>query len=190
MSGLEMPLMMGAMGIGTAMQVSGKLQAGKDAQKLANYRASLDLKAAQDVRRESEVESGILAEKRKKIIASQRAAFAAGNVRLDVGSPLVIESQTRADIAKDMGYILETGRNKSAAYMASAAYEKAAGKAARKQSVWDAIGTGISGFGSMAYMGYQGGMFGSGSKTGLNTKTSGLNNYKYVNQSPFTTRYT
>jgi len=166
MGTLAMPLMMGAQGFGTAMQVSSKLQAGKDAQKLANYRAAMDVQAAEDTRRKSVEESRILAEKRGKIISSQKSGYAAGGIMMNVGAPLVVATQTRDDIAKDMGFVLETGRRESAAYMASAAYEKASGKMARKQSKWDAIGTGISGFGSMAYMGYQGGMFGGGTKTG------------------------
>jgi hypothetical protein len=162
MGALAMPLAMGAVGFGTAMQVSSKIQEGKNAQKLANYRAALDIQAAENARIKSVEESRILAEKRGKIVSSQKAGYAAGGVMLNVGAPLVVAAQTREDITKDIEFILESGRMESAQYRASAAYEKASGKMARKQSVWDAIGTGVSGFGSMAYMGYQGGMFGSG----------------------------
>lgn len=172
-------LALGAMAAGTAMSISGQLQQGKaaeqegrDMQKLANVRAEIARQNAEAARTQSVEKAKILAERKTKLLASQKAAFAAGNVMINIDSPLVLAAETERDVAKDIGFVLEEGRVERDLLLSEAAYETAygslmakKGKAARKQSMWGALGTGLKGFGSMAYMGYQGGYWGGG-KTG------------------------
>ncbi|MDD5328041.1 MAG: hypothetical protein PHY02_09570 [Phycisphaerae bacterium] len=179
-------LLMGALigqGVGTGLSIMGQIQEGKEAEEqgkrmkaLAQARAAIDIENAEAARERSVEEAKIKSERGTKLLARQKAAFAAGNVLTNVGSPLVLEAETKRDIAKDIGFILETGRGESDAYRSQAEYELAygdimekQGKKARKQSKWDALATGLGGFGSMAYMGYQGGYFG-GSKSGTGSQ--------------------
>jgi Flp pilus assembly protein TadG len=155
MSGLAL----GAMAFGTTMQVKNQLQQGKDAQKLANARAAIDMQNAIDARNQAVEKAKITAERGRELLATQRSKFAAAGVLNNIDSPLVMAAKTQNDITKDIGFILETGRMESANYRASAVYEKASGKMARKQSKWNALASGASGFGSLAYMGYESGMF-------------------------------
>jgi len=155
-------LALAAIGGGTGMQVAGTLKEGKQAEKIAEARAAIDLKNAEATRKTSVEEAKIRGERGRRLLAEQQGAAAAGNIRINVGSPLVIAAQTRADIAKDIGFGLERGRAQSDFYRSQAALEIATGKAARKKSKWDAISQGIGGFGSMAFMGTQGGMWGKG----------------------------
>ena len=78
-----------------------------------------------------------------------------------INSPVgdVIEKDTRDIINTDISHILNQGRQGKSDLMTSAKMEEVLGKTQRKQSVWNAVGTGLSGAGSMAWMGYDSGMF-------------------------------
>lgn len=165
-------VVVGAVAAGTTMAVAGSLQAGKEAERLAKQSAAIDIQKAEAARRRSVEEAKLQKERGRRILATQKMAAAAGGVRLDVGAPLVIEAQTRADIAKDIGFTLERGREEAAFYRSRAAVEKAQGRAAKKQSRWDAISQGLTGFGTIAYMGYDAGWFSGGG--GLTTSGSAV----------------
>lgn len=147
---------------GTGMQVMGKIQEGKTAEKIGEQRAAVDRMNAQQVFDNAKTEADILAEKRTRLIATQKNQAAAGGIRID--SPVVgsIEEETRRVIGLDISNILNQGRQQKNAYLQSAGFEEAVGKNARKQSIWDAVGTGLMGAGSIANMGMDAGW---GSKT-------------------------
>jgi hypothetical protein len=177
-----LPLAIGGMAVGTTMSISGQLAAGKEAEKegkraqqIANANALVDLENAklamqnaQYAREQAVAKTGIVSEEGIKLKAKQKGIFAAGNVKINVGAPVVVEAQTNADIAADMGYILEEGRQQTALYEREAdiykyqvGIERMTGEvlrkrgiAARKQSKWAALATGLQGFGSLAMMGY------------------------------------
>lgn len=177
-----LPLAMGGMAAGTGLSIGGQLSAGraaaeegKNAQRIANARAMIDLENsrlamenARIARERAVAKAGILGEEGVKLKAKQKGIFAAGNIRLNVGAPVVVEAQTNADIAADMGYILDEGRQQTALYERQAGIYKYSagiekmiganalqrGKAAKKQSKWGALATGLQGFGSLAMMGY------------------------------------
>jgi hypothetical protein len=187
-------LLLATMAGGTTMNVMGQLQAGKEAerqgkeaQQLANARAAMYEKDAKAERRRSVEEAKIEEEKGRRLLATQKSAAAAGGIMINTGSPLVIEAETIDQIAKDKGFILEEGRMKSESLYNQAAYERAygsimkeQGKRAKKQSLWKAIGTGVSGYGSMAYMGYESGIWGN--------KSVSVNAANKLNQSPYNYR--
>ena len=138
---------------GTAMQVAGTLQQGKESEKIAKARAQVDEQNAVAVREASVEKARIQGERGRRELATQKGIAAAGNIRINVGSPLVIETETRADIAKDIGFGLEAGRAESRGLLQSAAFERALGKSARKKSKFDALSSGLMGAASIAYMG-------------------------------------
>jgi len=154
------PLAVGGMIAGTTMGITGTLQAGKEAEQIAEQRAAIDIKSAEAARRASVEEAKIRKEQGRRLIERQKGMAAAAGIRLNVGAPLVIEAQTEADIAKDIGFILERGREEAGYYRSRAGLEIATGKAARRKSKWDAISQGLTGFGSFAMMGTEAGWWG------------------------------
>jgi len=154
-------LAMVGVGAGTTMGIMSTLEQGKQAEKISKARAAIDIQNAEAVRRASVEKARIKGEKGRRLIETQKSAAATGNIRINVGSPLVIAAQTRRDITKDIGFTLETGRTEEGFFRSSAAIEIATGKAARKKSKMSAWKQGIMGFGSIAMMGV-----GSGGGTG------------------------
>ena len=131
--------------VGTAMQVKSTLQQGKDAEKTGKARAAIDIQNAEATRKASVEKARIQKERGRRLIEEQKSSAAAGGIRINVDSPLVIEAETQANITKDIGFGLETGRAESDAFRASAALEIAQGKAARKQSKYKALSQGLMG---------------------------------------------
>lgn len=161
---LLVPLLLAATTAGTVAGISGTLQEGKEAEELAKARAKIDLDNAEATRRASVEEARIEKEKGRRTLATQKSQAAASGIRINVGSPLVIAAETRSIIAKDVGFILERGRVRSDAFRSSAAIEIATGKAIRRKSKFDAISQGLLGFGTIANIGLDAGLFG-GDKT-------------------------
>ena len=142
-----------ASGVGTGIQAAGQIKQGKQAEQIAEARAEVDIQNAEAVREASLEEAKIRGERGRRDLAAQKGAAAASGIRINVGSPLVIEAETRANIAKDIGFRLEAGRVESESLLQSAAFEKAIGKQKRKKSKFDALSTGIQGAASIAFMG-------------------------------------
>jgi len=153
------PLVVGTMVAGTVMEMKGTLEEGKQAEKIAEQRAAIDIKSAEAARAASVEEAKIRKEQGRRLIERQKGIVAASGIRLGVGAPLVIEAQTKADIARDIGFILERGREEAGFYRSRAGIERATGKAARRRSKWEAISQGLTGFGSLAMMGTEAGWF-------------------------------
>ncbi len=146
-------LAVGALVAGTSLQVFGTLQQGDEAERIAKERAAIDIRNAEAVREAAVEEADIKGEQRRRFLATQKSQAAAGGIRINVGSPLVIEAETQAAFAKDIGFGLERGRVESEAFRSSARLEKKAGKAAKKQSRFRALSQGLLGFGSIASLG-------------------------------------
>ena len=163
-----LPLAVGGMVTATAMSYLGQKQEGKTAQKIANARAMVDLEQSKLMMQNAAIakeraiaEAGIRAEEGRKLKARQKVLYAAGGVKINVGAPLVIEAQTSADIATDIGYVLKEGeqqaslfRRRADIYTYQAGIERAMGKAMKKQSDWAAMAGLLQGGGSLAMMGY------------------------------------
>ena len=152
-------------GIALGMQVIGGLisyqgmkQQGKAAKKIGELRAQAKEREALGVRRETEDKARILERQTLQLIGQQKGGYAAGNVRLNVGAPLVVAAQTNADIQRDKGFMLETGREESAQLRQEGAYERAYGRYLKKQSKWAALA----------------GLFGTGYQVGMGAYDMGL----------------
>ncbi|MDD5381864.1 MAG: hypothetical protein PHG53_09560 [Phycisphaerae bacterium] len=163
-----LPLAVGGMITGTAMSFIGQRQEGKEAQKIANARALIDLdnaKMAEEnarIARERANEAALVqAEQGRRFKNTQKSIFAAGNIKLNIGTPLVVEAQTNAAIAKDIGFTLEEGETEAnfynrqaGAFRASADIERRMGKSARKNANWSSWASLMQGGGSLAMLGY------------------------------------
>ncbi len=155
-------LMAGVMGAGTGLQIGSSLAEGRNAERIGEARANVDRANAEAAMRLAEEEAKIKLEEGRRLLATQKASFAAGNVRVDVGSPLVVAAQTRADILKDVGFILERGEVQRQGYLNQANLERFQGKLIKKRSMWDAISAGLSGGTNIAMLGGQAGLWGQG----------------------------
>jgi hypothetical protein len=167
-----------AMGAGTAISAIGTLKQGKMAAEIGKQREQVDRMKGDQAWENSRVKAEILAEKRDRLIASQKNQAAAGGIRINQGVPLVIEEETERIIGQDITSILNQGRQQKTALYHSGAMEAAVGRNARTQSRWSAVGTGLQGAGSMAWMGYSGGMFGGGGGNSL-SQYNQMHQYNY-----------
>jgi hypothetical protein len=170
-----MTMAMVAMTAGTGMNVMGQMSYGSQMEDISNARAAVDIANSKAAKKTAIEEAKITAERGREFLASQKANFAASNVKINIGSPMVLEAENEMNIRKDVGYIIERGWNQASQYRQSAVMEKAYGAAEKRKSRWSALGSGLQGFGSLAYMGVQGGMFGTNSgytKEGLAMTTS------------------
>jgi len=151
------------MGAGTGMQIGSSLAEGRNAERIGEARANVDRANAAAAMRFAEEEAKIKLEEGRRLLATQKARFAAGNIRVDVGSPLVVAAQSRADVLKDVGFILERGEVRRQAYLNAANLERYQGKLIKRRSMWDAISAGLSGTANIAILGEAAGWFTSAS---------------------------
>lgn len=178
------PITLLVMGVvGTAVGVGQTLQQGKRAEKIAKARAQIDLKNAEAVRRASVEEATIEKERSVRSRATALASAAAGEIRINEGLPLVIDTQIAAATAKDIGFILERGRVEEGAFRSSAAIELARGKALRRKSKFDALSQGLLGFGSLGLAAHDLGLFSTNiAPAGTFKATTGISQRKFGRQ--------
>lgn len=162
------PIAMGAMALGTLVKVGSTLKQGKMAEQIGKQRAAMDTLKGQHAWENAKTEAEITAEKRNRLIATQKSQVAAGGIMINSPVVGVVEEDTNRMINADITNILRQGRQEKTAYLQSAAYEKELGKTQRKQSIWDAVGTGLGGAGSIAWMGYDAGMWGKSPMRDMN----------------------
>lgn len=151
-----------AMAGSTTVSVMSSLRQGKEAQEIANARAAVDRADAAAVARRTIEAAKIKRRRGAEAVASQKVRTAAAGIRVDTGSPLVNEAQMRSDILKDIDLILETGSTHRERFFGSARLEEERGRKLRRQSMWDAVTTGLRGAGSIAFLGSEAGWFGGG----------------------------
>ncbi len=149
-SGLTKLLPAAQLGL-AGIQAGGILKRGRESQEIAEQRAAIDAANALAVRETTVERAKILAERGERLKARQKAQFISGGIRTNVGVPLLVEAQTRADIAKDIGFSLDVGRAETGRFLASAEREKRIGKFKRKRSIWDAVGVGAGA--GLSYLG-------------------------------------
>lgn len=154
--------MVGAMAAGTTMSVMGTLQQGKDQQKIDNANAAILTQNAADAKKAADEKARIQEEQGIQLKERQKSEYAAGNVKMNVGAPLVLAAKTDADVALDKGFTLMQGRQQRDYLLSQANIYRQSGKNARKNARNSAWATGLTGAGSIAFMGYTSGMFGGG----------------------------
>ncbi len=149
MSGLALGLgVAGSVG-GTILTAKSQQAAGKAARKLAEQRAAIDEADAEAVERETREAVLLEQERGRQLLKTQKSQFAAANVRVDVGSPLVVAAQTRANLLKDVGFIFERGETERRRFLSQAEIERQIGKLAYRQSQWQSAATLGQGLGSL-----------------------------------------
>ena len=122
---------------------------GEDAMEIARIRADIDIENAEAARRLAVETAKLTRTKGQRLLATQVVEAAAGNIKVNVGVPLVIKAETKKNITKDIGFILERGREESKFFRTRAALEIYEGKLRKRKSSFDALsqGLGIAGMG-------------------------------------------
>ena len=166
-------LPMGMMGAGTGMGIAGNILEGQNAMKVANEQASALRTNARYVKENAIQAASIQSERGQNLLSSQKAGYAASGIRANSDVVGVVQQKTIADITKDIGFTLQRGWNEASSLGQQARDAIAAGKFARQQSDFNAVGAGLSGGSKMAYMGYEGGMLNSGGNSGDSGGNSG-----------------
>lgn len=162
MDGSDDPIMLGLGAVsafGTIMQARSQREQGKDIEELSEERAAIDVANAEAVERQTREAVLLEQERGRKLLKTQKSQFAAANVRVDVGSPLVVAAATRANLLKDVGFIFERGGTEASRLRSQAGVELRVGETARKQSKWQSFATLGQGLGSLGLNLYQAGAF-------------------------------
>ena len=150
---------------GTLSQAGSQRQEGRDVEALSEERAAIDRENAEAVERRTREAVLLEQDRGRKLLKTQKAQFAAANVRVDVGSPLVVAAQTRANLMRDIGFVFERGGTEASRFRSQADIELRTGKAAREQSKWRSFATLGTGLGSLGMSMDDAGVFSSGSGT-------------------------
>ena len=150
-------LVLGA--VGTTASVVGTLQQGRQQEKIAKRQAEIDIESARQTREASVEEARINRERGRILLAQQKGAAAAGGIRLNVGAPLVIETETEAAITQDIGFSLERGREEPDFLRSRAAITRASGRAARRRSRFSALTQGLLGAATIGFGAREAGLF-------------------------------
>lgn len=145
-------LALAALASGTAIGVTGSLQEGREAEQIAKERAAIDIANAEATERATIKRANIQGEQGRRLLATQKSQAAAGNVRINVGAPLVIEAETRDILAENVGFTLEGGQVEADFLRSSAALEIKTGKSLKRRSRFSALSQGLGGFGSIALL--------------------------------------
>lgn len=149
-------------GLGAGMQASAYRASGKSQEALANYNAEIGHLRAQDAIARGEVAADKQHLLGRKVIGSQRAAFAASGV--DITDPDSTAVNTFADTAAvselDALTIRTNAAREAWGYRMQAQNDQALGKVARAEGENKAIGSLISAGGSVLY-----GKYGFGATT-------------------------
>ena len=147
--------------IGPIMGMLGTKKEGKESEKISEERQRILLRNAELSVKYGQDKSLIIAEEALEAAEKATAKIASANIKTNVGSPLVIKAQIKADAAKSVGFVMERAREEEKYYKTLAWFEEQAGKAKKKKSSWDMLSGGLG----LAGMGLD--MFGGGGLSGL-----------------------
>ena len=121
-------------GVGLGFDAAAGLEQGRTAEQEGKARAEVDIRKAKAVRESAVEQAKITSDAGRRFDATQKSQAADGGIKINVGSPLVIATETRAAITKDIGWGLRSARFAEAALRSSAYNERTDAKAAKKES--------------------------------------------------------
>jgi len=139
--------------VGTGVSAYSSYQSGKAQQRINEYNAKVNEQDAANRERDGRMLANAQRARSQKILATQRTLYAKGGVVGETGSPLMVMAEQAGQLemaALDVGRTAnaEAGRLKTQAVL-----DRMSGKAARQAGTLNAVGTVLSGAGSVG-MGY------------------------------------
>lgn len=153
-------LALAAFAAGTASEVTGTLRQGREAEQIGEARARVDEQNAQAVDEATDEKARILEDRRRRTVASTKSDIAASGIKLGGSLDLVTEAEIEDVFFQEKKFATASGRVQSGFLRERASFERAIGKKAKKRSVFQAIGKGVSGAASIAFLGFESGRLG------------------------------
>lgn len=123
---------------------------GKAQEKLSNYNAALANQEAATKERDARIQANAQRAQNERLLATQRALYAKAGVTLATGTPLLVQAEQAATLERSALDIERTGSIEAGKYRQQAVLDRMAGKSARRAGTNQAIGTILSGVGSVA----------------------------------------
>ena len=145
----------GLMAVGTGAGMYASYQAGKANQKINNYNAAVADMQATDALARGETTASEAGTKTRELIGAQKAAYAAQGIDVTTGSAAEVQDQTQQIAQRDIQTIRLNALREAWGYKSQAKGMRMAGKYAYQGGVNNAIGTGLSGAGQVAFMASQ-----------------------------------
>lgn len=139
-----------ATAVGTGVSAYGSIQAGKAANALAQYNAQQEEINAQARMRDAAIEANATRRRNRQIEGRLRAKQGASGVVGDVGSPLLDQINSRAELEMGALEVERQGNIEAGLMQQRAAIDRIEGKNAKRASYFNAAGTILKGAGSMA----------------------------------------
>lgn len=119
---------------GAAVTMFGQLAAGNAARQSANQQAQMATDQAEQFRQEGLDRAGAIRRAAAKVRGSATAAYAASGVRVNEGSPQVVDQSIAADSAADAAAAILTGKRRGGAADQEAALMRRAGADSQRAS--------------------------------------------------------
>jgi len=149
MSGLETLAAIASIG-GTAISAIGQIQAGVNAQKAANYNATVLENQAKQTVLNSNTEATLRKRQLMKERSSAIAAYGASGVQINSGSPMAVLSDLASEAELDAALTRYQGEQEAKGLNSQAFMERQQGKIAKRNAITGAFGTLLSGASSFA----------------------------------------
>ena len=142
-----------ASGASTAAQIQAQQQQGKAAKGIGEARAAIDDRNAEVALKRGIAAGKLKIEEGRRALASNRARTAASGINVNVGSPVVIATQSRANVLRDANFLFEGGSVRGQQFTSSAGLERATGRHLRDQARTRSLQTGIEGTSDIVNLG-------------------------------------
>lgn len=136
--------------VGAGVTAYGQVQAGKAADALGRYNAQQEEINASAATRDANIQANQIRERNRLIAGKQYAAYAASGVAADTGSPLLVESKTRANLEMGALEAERQGGIEASKDLQQAEIDRIEGKNALTGSRYAATGTILQGIGGAA----------------------------------------
>lgn len=136
---------------GTGFSAISSLNQGSMAAKIGKYENEVKQQEAKDVEAAVLEKTRLMADKGRRLLASQTAEFAASGIRVNTGVPLIVAAKTEENLNADIARELTRGYQQADLLRAEGRLAKTLGTRKKRMSYWDAAGESLAGLG-MAYL--------------------------------------
>jgi len=141
--------------IGTGVSAYGAYEQGQVAKSTAEQNAKLAEQQAATLDQENRENMRRMAVENKRVMAKQRAGYAASGVRIDTGSPLEAQAETAAILEMDMLDQNRASQAQQSSLFSQAQSSRMAGRNYATAGTIGAAGSLFGGLGSIGYQSYQ-----------------------------------
>jgi hypothetical protein len=125
-------------------------QTGQEIKRLNNYNAAVEEQNARTAQRDAAIKANQVRQQNARVLASQRAAFAANGIVGDTGSPLLVQAQQAGNLEMGALEVERQGSLTAAQNRQQAVLDRLSGSSAARAANRNASSTLLSSFSSAA----------------------------------------